>query len=51
MRLPWVRTEQDWERSDKAVREVRSHLRVLVHELEQITARIEAKAGDMAHER
>jgi hypothetical protein len=50
MRLPWARSEQDWEKSDQAVRQVRLHLRVLVHELEQITAEIEAKAGDMAHD-
>lgn len=46
MKLPWVsatRSDEDWAEADRKVAQVRSHLRVLLNELEQTLARIEDK--------
>lgn len=43
--LPWTRSEEEHEQAALEVRQVRSHIRILVNELEKITRRIEAKAG------
>lgn len=46
--LPWFRADEDYERADQQVKQARSHIRVLVNELEKITRQIEAKAGGLA---
>lgn len=53
MRAPWARvtrSREEIEAADRAVAAVRSHLRVLVTELEQTLDRIEDKARRLARD-
>jgi hypothetical protein len=43
--LTWgSRSDEERDRADQAVAMARSHLRILLHELEELTVRIEDKA-------
>ena len=46
-----IRSQEDTEKADQAVTAARSHLRILVNELDRIASRIEAKAERLSHDR
>lgn len=44
MKAPWVRTKQEHERAERETQQLRSHIRVLLADLERTLAEIETKA-------
>lgn len=54
MRLPWTaarRTDEEIERDERRYQDVRTHLKILVRELAQVTIKVEDKARRLAGDR
>ena len=48
MKAPWVRSVEEHQRAEREASQLRSHIRILLAELERTLVEIEMKAGERA---